>query len=84
MRRAIGALMAASLLGLWFLPLLDHLAWRGAGVAGVAFVLVYFVARYWGTLLPYLAEFGVAADGPGFGPHPRDGGRGEMAPLARD
>jgi len=42
--------------------LLDHLAWLGAGISGVAFVLVYFVARYWGSLLPYLAEFGVAAD----------------------
>ena len=63
MRRAIGALMAASVLGFLFLPLLDHLAWLGSGVAGVAFVLVYFIARFWGTLLPHLAEFGVAADG---------------------
>src|SRR5579862_9071339 len=63
MRRAIGALMAASVLGFLFLPLLDHLAWLCSGVAGVAFVLVYFIARFWGTLLPHLAEFGVPADG---------------------
>ena len=63
MRRSVGALMTASVLGLLFLPLLDQLAWLGAGIAGVAFVLVYLVARFWGSLLPYLAEFGVAADG---------------------
>jgi len=63
MRRAVGALMTASVLGLLFLPLLNQLAWLGAGIAGVAFVLVYLVARYWGSLLSHLAEFGVAADG---------------------
>jgi spermidine synthase len=62
MRRAVAALLTASGLGLLFLPLLDDLAWLGAGVAGVAFVLVYLIARSWGALLPYLAEFGVAAD----------------------
>src|SRR5262249_31499164 len=46
-----------------FLPLLNHLAWIGAGIVGVAYLLVYLIARYWGALLPYLAEFGVAADG---------------------
>ena len=25
-------------------------------------LMVYLIARLWGTLLPYLAEFGVAAD----------------------
>jgi spermidine synthase len=63
MRRAVGALMTASVLGLLFLPLLNQLAWLGAGIAGVAFILVYLVARYWGSLLSHLAEFGVAADG---------------------
>jgi len=63
MRRSVGALMTASVLGLLFLPLLDQLAWLGAGIAGVAFVMVYLVARFWGSLLPYLAEFGVTADG---------------------
>ena len=61
-RRAVTALMSASLLGLLFLPLLDHLVWLGSGIASVAFLLVYLIARLWGSLLPYLAEFGVAAD----------------------
>ena len=30
---------------------------------GVAFLLVYLIARFWGALLPHLAEFGIAADG---------------------
>jgi spermidine synthase len=63
MRRAVGALMKANLLGLLFLPLIDHLAWLGRGIIGVAILMVYLVARLWGTLLPYLAELGVAADG---------------------
>jgi spermidine synthase len=63
MRRAVGALMKANLLGLLFLPLIDHLAWLDRGIIGVAILMVYLVARLWGTLLPYLAELGVAADG---------------------
>ena len=62
MRRAVGALMKANLLGLLFLPLLDHLAWLDRGIIGVAILMVYLVARFWGALLPYLAELGVAAD----------------------
>jgi spermidine synthase len=62
MRRAVGALMAANLLGLVFLPLLGQLAWLDRAVIGVAILLVYLVARFWGSLLPYLAEFGIAAD----------------------
>jgi spermidine synthase len=63
MRRAVAALMKANLLGLLFLGALSHLAWLGYGAIGVAIVLVYLVARFWGSLLPYLAESGVAADG---------------------
>jgi spermidine synthase len=63
MRRAVGALMKANLVGLLFLPLLGHLAWFERGIVGVAILLVYLVARFWGSLLPYLAELGVAADG---------------------
>ena len=62
MRRAVGALMKASLLGLLFLPLLDHLAWLDRASIGVAVLMVYLVARFWGSLMPYLAELGVAAD----------------------
>jgi len=62
MRRAVGALMKANLLALLFLPLLDHLAWLDRGVVGVAVLMVYLVARFWGSLLPYLAELGIAAD----------------------
>jgi spermidine synthase len=61
-RKAVAALLHASLVGILFLPLLNHLAWLGDAVNGVAFVLVYLVARFWGSLLPHLAEFGVAAD----------------------
>jgi len=62
MRRAVTALIVANLLGLLFLPLLDHLAWLERGIVGVAILVVYLFARFWGTLLPYLAELGVAAD----------------------
>ena len=55
-------LMTASLLGFLFLPLLDHLAWLDRGIVGVAMLMVYLVARYWGALLPYLAELGIKAD----------------------
>jgi spermidine synthase len=63
MRRAVAALMKANLLGLLFLAVLSHLAWLGYGAIGVAILLVYLVARFWGSLLPYLAESGVAPDG---------------------
>jgi spermidine synthase len=62
MRRAVSALMKANLLGLLFLPLLNQLVWLDRGIIGVAVLLVYLVARFWGSLLPYLAELGVAAD----------------------
>ena len=61
-REAVIALMKASLMGLLYLPLLDHLAWLGGGTIGIAMLMVFIIARYWGSLLPYLAEFGVAAD----------------------
>ena len=62
MRSAIGAVMKANLLGLLFLPLLDHLAWLDRGIVGVAMLMVYLIARFWGSLLPYLAELGIAVD----------------------
>jgi hypothetical protein len=63
MRRAVGALMRANLLGLMFLPLIAHLGWLDRGLIAVAVLMVYLVARSWGALLPYLAELGIAADG---------------------
>jgi spermidine synthase len=62
-RRVIGELLAASLVGVLFLPLLSHLAWVGKGVLGLALVMVYLLARCWGMLLPCLAHLGVAANG---------------------
>jgi spermidine synthase len=46
MRRAVGALMKANLVGLLFLPLLGHPAWFGGGIVGVAILLVFLVARW--------------------------------------
>jgi spermidine synthase len=62
LRHAVAALMTASVLGLLLLPLLAHL-WRlHLGIIVVVVVAVYLIARCWGSLLPYLAELGVAAD----------------------
>jgi spermidine synthase len=62
MRKASDELVFANLIGLLFLPLMAHLAWLGGGVLAVAMLMVYLIARRWGSLLPYLAEFGVRAD----------------------
>ncbi len=62
MRRLVDGLLIAGLLGILFLPLLDHLAWLDRGITGVAIALVYVIARFWGALLPYLAEVSIAAD----------------------
>jgi spermidine synthase len=62
MRKAADELVFANLVGLLFLPLVAHLAWLGPGVFAVALLLVYLIARRWGSLLPYLAQFGVPPD----------------------
>ena len=62
LRHAAIALMKASVLGLLLLPLLSHLGWLHNGIVGVIILAVYLIARYWGSLLPYLAELGIAAD----------------------
>ncbi len=62
MRRLVDALLIASLLGILFLPLLNVLAWLDSGIVGVAVLMVYLVARFWGSLLPYLAELSIACD----------------------
>jgi spermidine synthase len=62
MRELVNSLMKASLLGTLFLPLLSHLAWLDRGIVGVAMLMVYLVARFWGSLLPYLAALSITAD----------------------
>jgi spermidine synthase len=62
MRKAADELVFATLIGLLFLPLMAHFAWLGLGVLGLAMLMVYLIARRWGSLLPYLAQFGVPAD----------------------
>jgi spermidine synthase len=62
MRKAADELVFATLIGLLFLPLMAHFAWLGRGVLGLAMIMVYLIACRWGSLLPYLAQFGVPAD----------------------
>jgi spermidine synthase len=63
MRRTALDLMLANLLGLLFLPILDHLGGLEGAVIGAAILMVYLIARFWGSLLPTLAELGIQADG---------------------
>jgi predicted membrane-bound spermidine synthase len=62
LRRVVARLIVANVVGLLFLPLLDHLAWLKFGLVGIALALVYLLARSWGMLLPCLAQLGIAAD----------------------
>ncbi|QIP00782.1 fused MFS/spermidine synthase [Bradyrhizobium symbiodeficiens] len=62
LRKAASDLIWANLFGAVLLPLMTQLAWLGAGVMGVAVVVTYLIARQWGALLPYLSQFGIAAD----------------------
>jgi len=62
MRRLVNTLLFGTILGIAFLPLLGHLAWLGNALIGVAMLVVFLIARSWGALLPYLAEFSIAAD----------------------
>jgi spermidine synthase len=62
MRKAADELVFANLVGLMFLPFMAHFAWLGRGVFAVALLFVYLIARRWGSLLPYLAQFGIPAD----------------------
>jgi spermidine synthase len=62
MRKAADELIVANLIGLTFLPVLANTAWLGRGVVGIALLLVYLIARRWGSLLPYLAQVGIPAD----------------------
>jgi spermidine synthase len=62
MRKAADELVLANLTGLLFLPLMAQGAWLDRGVLGLAMLMVYLIARRWGSLLPYLAQFGVPSD----------------------
>ncbi|WP_213772838.1 fused MFS/spermidine synthase [Bradyrhizobium sp. dw_78] len=62
MRKAADELVFANLIGLLFLPLMAHFAWLSNVVLGLAMLMVYLIARRWGSFLPYLAQFSVAAD----------------------
>ncbi|WGR71030.1 MULTISPECIES: fused MFS/spermidine synthase [unclassified Bradyrhizobium] len=45
-----------------FLPLIAQLASNVAAMMIVAVIATYLIARQWGALLPYLSQFGIAAD----------------------
>ncbi len=62
MRRAARGAMAANLVGLATLPLLDQLAWLDRAIIIVAMLLCLLAARAWGALLPYLAELSIPAE----------------------
>ena len=58
----VNALLKANLVGIVFLPLLNHLAWFPPGMIIALILLVYLNARFWGSLLPYLAGIAIRAD----------------------
>ncbi|ABD68535.1 putative spermidine synthase [Rhodoferax ferrireducens T118] len=62
LHRMLRSLLAASLIGFAFLPVLGHLAWLDRAILGVGLLFVYLLARQWGLVLPCLAHLGVAAD----------------------
>ena len=62
MTKAVNELLLANLIGMLFLPLMAHFPWPGPGVLVLAIVMVYLIARRWGSLLPYLAQFAIPAD----------------------
>jgi spermidine synthase len=64
MRRAARNAMAANLIGLIALPLIDQLAWLDRAVIVVAMLLCVLIARACGALLPYLAELAITTDAP--------------------
>lgn len=62
LRRAASNVIWANLFAALFLPLMTQLAWIGAGAIGISVVVTYLIGRQWGALLPYLSQFGIAAD----------------------
>jgi hypothetical protein len=62
MRRAARSTMAANLIGLVALPLIDQLAWLDGAVVVVVMLLCVLIGRACGALLPYLAELAITTD----------------------
>jgi spermidine synthase len=62
-RCVVRDVVVANLLGFLFLPVLNWLAPHYTSLLlGGALLLIYLVARHWGSLLPSLAHLGVGAD----------------------
>jgi predicted membrane-bound spermidine synthase len=62
LRQLVNGLIVAAALGALFLPLFAWSAWLDRQFLAVAAPIVFFIARAWGSLLPYLAAVGIAAD----------------------
>ena len=62
MRKLVDTLLKAVAAGIVFLPLLNHISALPSGAIIGALAVTYFVARFWGSLLPYLAELSIAVD----------------------
>jgi hypothetical protein len=67
MRRAARSTMAANLIALMALPLIDQLDWSDRAVIVVAMLLCVLIGRACGALLPYLAELAITTDAPAGG-----------------
>lgn len=61
-RRILGSVVIASMVGFAFLPFLGHLAWLNGAVLGIGLLMVFLLALHWGLVLPCLAHLGVAPD----------------------
>ena len=62
MRKAVVSLVWANVFAALFLPLITQFASSPIGMIGIAFVMIYLIARQWGGLLPYLSELSISAD----------------------
>ena len=62
MQLPVKALLKANLVGIVFLPFLTYVAWFPPGMILGMIIMVYLSARYWGSLLPYLAGFSIRSD----------------------
>ena len=61
LRQMFRYVLAASVVGGAFLPLLGHLAVLPGAIFGVGLLMVYVLALEWGFVLPCLAHLGVSA-----------------------